>query len=441
MTYSRDVQEASIQPAGHSLTERRPAIDLARTAALAMVVLGHLSLAVIDRGPDDTLRGTNLLSLYPRWAWLTVIAPMPVFFAAAGWANTTATVRSSAPRLRAMVGVAAVVVSVWSLAAMAALLSGGGDGGGGGGGGVVVDGARLATQPLWFIGAYVPLAAVGGRLAQLAARPALAVGTCLAVLAGLDLARFSFDAPRAIGWPGFAAAWAVPWLVGAWWRVARASPRFNERRTGALLALAAIITAATLVRFAGYNAALIDAVKGQRSNTTPPTLYTAVVALAQVGVLMVVASFLDRIGARLRHLLSRAGQAAVGVYVWHLTAVALCAAVLAAGFGAPTRFSVAWWLSRPLWFGAVLVITTGLVAATNTARRRLVKRTRSSATQGRFAELRQPFGVALSTAGAAIVGLIGPRTLPAAITATVCFVAGWWLLGSSITSQPQASSE
>ena len=70
MTYSRDVQEASIQPAGHSLTERRPAIDLARTAALAMVVLGHLSLAVIDRGPDDTLRGTNLLSLYPRWAWL-----------------------------------------------------------------------------------------------------------------------------------------------------------------------------------------------------------------------------------------------------------------------------------------------------------------------------------------------------------------------------------
>lgn len=40
---------------------RRPAIDLVRAGALALVVLGHLSLAIIDRNPDGTLRGANVL--------------------------------------------------------------------------------------------------------------------------------------------------------------------------------------------------------------------------------------------------------------------------------------------------------------------------------------------------------------------------------------------
>jgi hypothetical protein len=70
--------------------------------------------------------------------------------------------------------------------------------------GIVGDGARIATQPLWFLAAYVPFAAAGLRLAKLASRHVVAsVGTCLAVLALLDVARFRFDAPTWVGWPGF----------------------------------------------------------------------------------------------------------------------------------------------------------------------------------------------------------------------------------------------
>ena len=43
---------------------------------------------------------------------------MPVFFAAAGWANATATVKTSVRRLQTLVGLGAVVVITWSIAAI-----------------------------------------------------------------------------------------------------------------------------------------------------------------------------------------------------------------------------------------------------------------------------------------------------------------------------------
>ena len=161
-----------------------------------MVVLGHLALAIIDRGPDGTLRGANVLSLYPGLAWLAMLAPMPVFFAAAGWANATSTPRSAAPRLSILVGLGAVVVVSWSAASIGEIVVRGE-------GGVVADGGRVATQPLWFLAVYVPFAALGSRIAAVAQRPLLAVGGCFAALIVLDVARFGFGAPEALGWPGF----------------------------------------------------------------------------------------------------------------------------------------------------------------------------------------------------------------------------------------------
>ncbi|CAB4888925.1 unannotated protein [freshwater metagenome] len=419
------VDPEATAPAAVVAPAHRPAIDLVRAGALVMVVLGHLSLAIIDRHPDGSLRGANALALYPHLAWLSMLAPMPVFFCAAGWANTTASLRTAARRLRAIVGLGAVVVTVWSMASIIELLVvGHGD--------IVADGARIATQPLWFLAAYVPFTALGARLSRWAARPVVAVGLCLTALAALDIARCGFSAPKAIGWPGFFIAWGVPWLVGAWWRGASEAGRLHELRTGTALAAGSLVAAVALVRFAGYHPGLIDAVPGQRSNTTPPTLYTAVAALAQVGVLMMAAHTLDRIGTRFHRLIDRAGQAAVGVYAWHLSALALCAALLAAGVWAPERLSGWWWLSRPVWFAAVLGVTALFVAATSATRARVSKRHK----QGRRREpsptapapAKVLVGVAASTLGAGIVGLLGPRTLPTAVAGAACFLIGWVLL-------------
>lgn len=396
---------------------RRGAIDVARVGALVMVVIGHLGLAVIDRGPDGALRGANVLALHPGLAWLAMLAPMPVFFAAAGWANATATPRSAAPRLGRLVGLSAVVVVLWSVSSVGELLVRGG-------GGVVADGGRLATQPLWFLAVYVPFAALGSTIAGLAERPLLALGGCVAGLVVLDVVRFGFGAPELVGWPGFFLAWGVAWLLGAWWRLRWQTGWTHERRTGALLAVAGSAVACGLVIFAGYDPSLIDAVEGQRSNTTPPGLFTAVAGVVQVGFLMMIADWLDRVAARARGVFDRAGEASVAVYVWHLTSLALCAAVIAAGLWAPPRFSTGWWLTRPLWIAAVLGVTGLLAGATALGRRRshdeIVPRSPSTA--------RIAIGLVAATVGAGVVGLLGPRTLPSATLAAVAFLTGWWCL-------------
>lgn len=409
-------------PGSTAPSPRRGAVDLARVGALVLVVLGHLSMAVIDRGADGALRGANVLSLHPGAAWLAMLSPMPVFFAAGGWANATSGVVAGASRVRRIVGLAAVVVAIWWCAVVAERLVAGDDG-------VVTDGARLATQPFWFLAAYVPFAVGGATMSRLARRPLLAVSACLLVLAALDVARFAVGAPEAVGWPGFLAAWAVPWLLGAAWRARHDADRLDrgrEVRGGLVLAAAAAVAAVALVRFAGYFPSLIDAVEGERSNTTPPTLFTAVAGMVQVGLLMAAAGPLDRAAARGRRFLDRAGEVSIGVYAWHLTGLALCAAALAAGLWAPVRFGAAWWLTRPLWFGAVLGVTAVLVLATDLLRRRMPTRRRAAT-----GAARAWVGVVVSAMGAAAVGRWGPRTPAGLVVSLAGLVAGWWLLGGA----------
>jgi Acyltransferase family len=396
---------------------RRSAIDVARVAALGIVVLGHVTLAVIDRH-DGELRGANLLALRPGWAWVAVISPMPVFFAAAGWANSTSGVERARPRLRALAGVGVVVVGCWSLAVVATIVVAGDAG-------IAGDGARLATQPLWFLAAYAPLSACGTWMSTMAARRSLAVfAACFGTLVVIDLVRFAVDGPSWVGWFGFLPAWGVPWLAGAWWQswAAPVPPR-HERLVGVVLAVGGGLGAAGLVHWAGYAPALIDVVPGARSNTTPPTLYTAVVGVAQVGVLLVVAPGLDRAGRRWPALWRQAGAAAVGVYAWHLTALALCAGVIAAGLPVPDRLSFTWWVSRPLWWLAVLGVTLPLVVLTARMPRRRERPDAAAPSRRRGA-----IGAGILTAAAAFVGRYGPTTVGRAVVGSGLFLMAWIVL-------------
>ena len=389
---------------------------MARSLALFVVVLGHLVLAVIDRDPSGSLRGDNLLALYPHLAWLTLIAPMPIFFAAGGWANATATARSSAARLRTLMGLGAVVVTIWSGASIIELLIVGQ-------GSTLADGARIATQPLWFLTAYIPFAAYGKRIAAVARHPIITIGTALVVLTAIDIARFGFDANEKWGWPSFFLAWGIPWIIGSWWRHASQSQSFNERRIGCALFISAAVTAILLVKTAHYYPALIDAVPNKRSNTTPPTLFTAVAAIGQTGLLMVIATSLDSIARRWHSIINSLGTVSIAVYMWHLSALALCAGIIALGAPAPTRLTNAWWLTRPLWFAFIIGITALLASATSFTRKKL-----QSPTSEPHATAHFHAGVALAILGAGIIGLYGPRTLPGATIAIAAFIGSWWCL-------------
>src|SRR4029079_17438419 len=120
-----------------------------------------------------------------------------------------------------------------------------------------------------------PIARVAAR------RPIVAIGGCLGLLAVLAVIPFGYDGPAALGWAGFLVAWSVPWLAGAAWRSRSERGAFAERRVGLALLAGFGVVGALLVAFGGYRASLIDAVPGGRSNTSPPTLYTAFVGVAQ----------------------------------------------------------------------------------------------------------------------------------------------------------------
>ena len=389
---------------------------MARSLALFAVVLGHLVLAVIDRDPSGSLRGDNLIALYPHLSWLTLIAPMPIFFAAGGWANATATAQSSAARLRTLMGLGAVVVTIWSGASIVELVIVGH-------GSTLADGARIATQPLWFLTAYIPFAAYGKRISALAAHPIIAVGIALAVLAAIDVARFGFHANDKWGWPSFFLAWGIPWLIGSWWRHASHSQSFNERRVGCALFIAGAVAAIMLVKTAHYYPALIDAVPNKRSNTTPPTLFTAVAAIGQTGVLMMIATSLDSLARRRRSVIDSLATVSVAVYMWHLSALALCAGLIALGIASPTRLTTTWWLTRPFWFALVIGVTVLFATATSFVRKQLHSHTPRPHVVETFHA-----GIALAILGGGIIGLYGPRTLPGATIAMASFIGSWWCL-------------
>lgn len=426
--------------------ERRASVDVARVIALALVVAGHLAMAVIDRGPSGGLRGTNVFELHPEWSWVTVISPMPVFFVAAGFANAASDPLAAAGRLRTLVGLAAAVIGTWSLAVVVSEPFVGR-------GSVVGDGARLATQPLWFIAAYAPLLAISAAAPRaVMSRPLTVAVGCTVLVGACDLARFVAGAPSWVGWPGFLAAWAVPWTIGGWWRGLGASdPGLSRRREvsgGSILFAGGSVLAVLLVRHGGYSASMLDVVEGARSNSTPPTLYTTAVAVAQGGVVLAAAGALDRVGNRWRALWSRAGVASLGVYAWHLTALALCSAFVAAGLPAPERFTVSWWLSRPLWWGAIIALTMAFVGITARVlsgqspddrphrRRRRQHGDRvtgdgagnPSADVERSSWWRIAGGTALGALTAAAVGLHGPSSSVWAVGLSVGMGISWGLL-------------
>lgn len=405
---------------------RRGAIDIVRAASLVLVVVAHLTMVVLDRNADGSLRGVNLFQLYPRFEWLTMLSPMPLFFVASGWANVGSTATSRMRRVVVLSALASVVAVAWSCATLVEQVVSGGNG-------IVSDGSRISTQPLWFLTAWVPFTICARVLNRSARHIVASIAVCLVVLVATDMLRFLADAPRWVGYPGFFAAWAVPWLIGAWWRQRHHANPFDERRTGILVLVASLVVLAALVQFFGYHAALIDAVPGHRSNTTPPTLFTAVASLMQAGAFILAARSLDSIAARRDRAIRALDAAASGLYVWHLSALSLCAAVLAAGAWTPDRLSMAWWFSRPAWFAVVVALTLAFARATRFA---LTPMHRHLTGQPSDHRLLVAASTVIATVAFGLIGLYGPDTTLMAISVTVlCVVSASGLYLSARSPQ------
>jgi peptidoglycan/LPS O-acetylase OafA/YrhL len=343
--------------------DRDRAVDALRALAILGVVLGHwlVTALVADSG---TLRDASPLQHLPQFtpvSWL--FQTLAVFFLTgglvAGRSYRTARARGTSyrqwlgARLTRLFRPVAVLLAVWSLAAVAMLAAG-------------VDWdtvhmlTKLAVSPLWFLLVFAVLTAATPLVR------ALHPGWPLAVVVLVDVVRFGLGGPAALGYLNEAAGWLVPYCLGAAW----ARGELRGRATGWVLLLGGAAATAGLVEWAGYPAAMVGVPGPGISNLGPVTLAAVTFGLAQCGAALLLLGPLRRL---MRRPAAWAPVAvlnlfAMTVFLWHQTAMMAVTVIglwvagpLAGLHTAPD--GAGWVLARLAWLPVFALALLGCWAA------------------------------------------------------------------------------
>lgn len=413
--------------------------DFLRVASILVVVFGHWLLLVVTVR-DGKLAYDVMLDRLPWTQWLTwLLQVMPVFFMVGGYANALSLESATRKGTRGTDWVRAralrlywpllPLLATWLVLSVALVALG-----------TPTDVVSLSTQvvlvPAWFLAAYlgvVSLAPVTHAWHRRWGWGALAMLVGLAV--AVDVANRFFGVPF-VGWTTYLFVWAAVHQVGYFWQEGRL-PRGTSARLG--IAVAGYAVLAALVFGAGYNLAMVGGGgtgenEGQ-TNTTPPSIALLALAAGQLGLLLAAEKPLAKLVHRPRVW---AGVVSLGamimtVYLWHMTAmVAVASAAFPSGLWPNMDpASATFWLTRPVWFGALLVALGVLVAAF----RRFENPPDAIPTKyaGSAGRVKATLGVLATGAGLAMLvlgGLYsekGPLGIP--IVPVVLFVAGLVALG------------
>src|SRR4051794_33108696 len=420
---------SALVPTASELAARTPpsrdrAVDCLRVASLAVVLVGHTLMATVE--PDG--RVGNVLAALPQAQVLTwLFQVVPVFFLVGGFGHAAA-LRSRPPygaflasRMTRLVPPAAVLSALWLAAGVLLELTGNA-------GGLPRSAARVAVQPLWFLGVYMALIALAPAMLALHRRFGLRVVVVLvAATAALDVVRFASDAGSVPGvcYLSVGTVWLAVHSLGFAWYDG------TLERLGRPSAVGGLAVAATLVGGGPYPTSMVGLPGAPVSNMSPPTLALLAHALWLTGVVV-------RLRPRLRRLLAgrRAWTAVVAAngicmtaFLWHLTALF---GVLAVAPRLPAG-SLTWWATRPLIVAATLVGTAVLVAAFRRFERPGALPVRTPAVAGAGTAATALGLLALSATGAVGVlssrhaSLAGVMVTPAA--AAVLLIIGVLLLG------------
>jgi hypothetical protein len=322
-------------------------LDAVRVSALGVVVLGH-ALAW------DVVAGTpgSVTDRVPGLAWTTwVVQVLPLFFAVGALGNLGSLRRHpdlavyGRRRLLRLGTPALVFALVWTglllpLAAAFPLAELAGD---------------VLGQLTWFLGVYaVAVLATPWTSRGAQRRPLLTLAVWFGAIVLVDGVRFTVT--PVVGWLNLLLVWG--WLHQLGFHL----PALRRWPTTRLLTLAGTSLAAALL-LAGpgpYSGELVTfALDDDRSNFTPPTTVLALYGLAQVAVLALLYPWFSRVLARERvwAVVSPAAQRAIGLYLWHIPAVALVAALAWFAGRRPTPLDPEWLTLHLVGIVVVLPLT------------------------------------------------------------------------------------
>ncbi|NLA36316.1 MAG: acyltransferase [Actinobacteria bacterium] len=295
-------------------------VDLLRGVSLAIVVLGHTLMAVVEwDGPRPVIG--NLLAEIPELQILTwVLQIMPVFFAAgaianraswASWSSSGAAGHDWATwvwgRTARLVRPVLWFLAVWIPVVIVLGLTVGSD---------ADPLARLSSQLLWFLGVYIVVVAFTPLEVRWAKAGVAPVAVLLAAVAVVDLVRFNTH--DAVALINFVLVWLMAATLGL---VVR--DRIHRPRLLLGWAAGALAVEIGVVAFGPYPLSMVGMPGEKVSNMAPPTLALALHAVVLICAVGAAWKPLQRWCERPRlwHAACFIGAIAMSLYLWHLSAL------------------------------------------------------------------------------------------------------------------------
>lgn len=348
--------------ASASSPSRELALDLYRSAAVILVVIGHWLLSVMTYR-DGEFGRDNPLVLMPWTQWITwFFQVVPVFFAVAGYASAVSWSRRAADesrqewtrrRVARTLGPTAVYAG-FVLAVMAALMLAGISGS------VLELGGWAVAMHLWFLAVYLmvvaltPIAVAAHRRWGLAVPAVLAAGVVVTDVIGISTGHIE------IRMANYFFCWVAIYQLGIAWHAG-----VLGRRTLLTMAAVAAVALPLLVTWGPYPVAMIGVPGGRVENSAPPSVALLALAAVQIGLLFAVVPALNRVLARgaWPRVLSVANDNVMALYLWQMLPVIVVTLVAypAGLLPQPPLGSGAWWLARLEWEVVLALVTVPLL--------------------------------------------------------------------------------
>jgi len=348
-----------------ALAEKTPAarnryVDFLRAVSILVVVVGHWLIATAYY-VDGHLTPGHLLKSEPGTQWLTwIFQVMPIFFIVGGYSNAVSlesAARKGEPyaywlsvRLNRLVAPLLILLLAWSGIALGMYLAGVRPA-------VIQFTSKAALIPTWFLAIYIMLVILAPAAYRAWRRYGFASFWAFVVLAVLTDTAFFAAGQRWLGWTNYFWVWLAVHQLGFAWRDGRqGSPLW-------LLACSAagFATLYLLISEGPYPLAMVGSPDEGLSNTLPPKITLVALGLFQFGLLLALESPMRRALESLRVWTATVliNSMIMTLYLWHITIMVLLGTVLyvADGFGFGIEPGTpAWWWTRPLWIGVLLLL-------------------------------------------------------------------------------------
>jgi surface polysaccharide O-acyltransferase-like enzyme len=351
--------------ADNTPSDRNRVIDLLRAVSILVVVFGHWLMAAITIEEGELVPG-HLLILADWTHPLTwVFQVMPVFFLVGGYANGLSW-RSARRRDESYGGWLRARLRRLSLPVVPLLLFWTAGGWLGLRLGLDWEVLQLASQvalvPTWFLAAYVVIVTIAPIALWIWERWgwwSIVAGIALAGLC--DYMSISLDLIP-VGFFNYVLVWGTVHQIGYAWL----DGTINELWKRALMAGVGLAGTLLLVGLGPYPVAMVGLDTTEITNSYPPRVTLAFLGMFQSGLALLLEKPLQRLMERRAAWTLVVGVSAriMTLYLWHLTAMVIVIGVslLVGGLGLGIEpLSGVWWLTRPIWFIVLGVVTSGLV--------------------------------------------------------------------------------